>query len=66
MPRKNPAAVALAKRRLPGKKNAARRKEIAAKAAAAKWQKIGDDPEARKKAVEAANSARRKANTDNE
>ena len=58
--RKNPAAVALAKRRS-ACLSPERRSEIARKAAQAKWEKVGTDPAARKKAVSEANKARRKS-----
>ena len=57
--KKNPNAVALAKLRSKSL-TPEQRSEIASKAAKAKWAKVGDDPESRKKAVAAANSARRK------
>lgn len=56
--RKNAAAVALAKRRAK-KLSPARRKEIAAAAARAKWSGLTTLAD-RRKAVSAANAARRK------
>lgn len=58
--RKNKAAVELAKRRAKSLTKE-QRSAIAKKAAEAKWKNVGDSPEARKKAVSAANSARRKS-----
>lgn len=60
--RKNPAAVALAKRRAKSLTKE-QRSEIASKAAKAKWAKVGDDPDDRKDAVAAANEARRTVKT---